>query len=611
MADSGPRRKLAAILAADVVGFSKLMGENEDRTLRNLKACRSLTDEAIKLNHGRIFGSAGDSVIADFASPVDAVVAATELQRSLRQRNEGVPEEDQMMFRVGLNLGDVIVEGENLYGDGVNVAARLEALAEPGGITLSGKFHEEVSRKLEMSFVSTGEQEMKNIRNPISTYKIEISDLFQLEGASSNDSSSQINELEDRNNKEEIVENSIPAIAVLPFANMSGDPEQDYFVDGITEDIITNLSLWRNFPVISRNSSFTFKDKSVNLKEVSEELRARYIVEGSVRKGGNRIRITAQLIDAHADHHLWSKKWDRNIDDIFEVQDEVSTSIAAQVNPMLGSYETERIERSKPNNFNAWEYYLKSLQMFNERSSKDGKDDNLAKSRELCEKAIELDPGLSHGHSMLARICYQELLQFINEDSEKTLNDMFEHSKKATELDPQNPVAALMISTYYFFKGKFSQSRKYAEKAVELNPSYPEAYNRLAQAITHSGDYENSEELLRKSVEINPLDPDVMARKSNYFFIYMGQKDYQKAYELIEEVLEEDSNQGSYKGFKASVMGYLNKGDEAKTALDEYLSLRPNLKTKDDYKKIFVPNSSLADIIVEGLCRAGWEPNKS
>jgi adenylate cyclase len=608
MADSGPRRKLAAILAADVVGFSKLMGENEDRTLRNLKACRSLTDEAIKLNHGRIFGSAGDSVIADFASPVDAVVAATELQRSLRQRNEGVPEEDQMMFRVGLNLGDVIVEGENLYGDGVNVAARLEALAEPGGITLSGKFHEEVSRKLEMSFVSTGEQEMKNIRNPISTYKIEISDLFQLEGASSNDSSSQINELEDRNNKEEIVENSIPAIAVLPFTNMSGDPEQDYFVDGITEDIITNLSLWKTFPVISRNSSFTFKNKSVNLKEVSEELRARYIVEGSVRKGGNRIRITAQLIDAYSDHHLWSKKWDRNIEDIFEVQDEVSTSIAAQVNPTLGSYETERIERSKPNNYNAWEYYLKSLQMFNERSSSDGKDDNLAKSRELCEKAIELDTGLSHGHSMLARICFHELVQFINEDSKKTLNDMFEHSKKAAELDPQNHVAALMTSTYYFFKGKFSQSRKYAEKAVELNPSFPESHMRLAQAITHSGDYVNSEEFLRKSVEINPLDPDVMGRKSCFFFIYMGQKDYQKAYELIEEVLEEFPNQGSFKGFKASVMGYLNKGDEAKQALNEYLELRPNLKTKDDYKKIFVPNSSLADILIKGLCMAGWEP---
>ena len=611
MAESGPRRKLAAILAADVVGFSKMMGENEDRTIRNLKACRSLTDEAIKLNHGRIFGSAGDSVIAEFGSPVDAVVAATEFQRNLRDRNENATDEDQMLFRVGLNLGDVIIEGDNLYGDGVNVAARLEASAEPGGITLSGKFHDEVSRKLDMNFVSTGEQEMKNITNPVPTYKIEVSSLPKAEASSKTELIIETSAKDQGSTSGQASDEKPPAIAVLPFANMSGDPDQEYFADGITEDIITNLSLWKTFPVISRNSSFTFKNKSVNLKEVSEELKARYIVEGSVRKGGNRIRITAQLIDAHSDHHLWSKKWDRNIDDIFEVQDEVSTSIAAQVNPTLGSYETERIERSKPNNFNAWEYYLKSLQMFNERSNADGKDENLAKSRELCEKAIELDPGLSHGHSMLASICYHELVQFINQDSEKTLNDMFEHSKKATELDPQNPIAALMTSTYYFFKGKFSQSRKFAEKAVELNPSYPEAYMRLAQAITHSGDYENSEELLRKSVEINPLDPHVMGRKSNYFFIYMGQKDYQKAYELIEEVLEEDSNQGSYKGFKASVMGYLNKGDEAKTALDEYLSLRPNLKTKDDYKKIFVPNSSLADIIVEGLCRAGWEPNKS
>jgi len=608
MADSGPRRKLAAILAADVVGFSKLMGENEDRTLRNLKACRSLTDEAIKLNHGRIFGSAGDSVIAEFASPVDAVIAATEFQRNLRDRNEGATDEDQMLFRVGLNLGDVIIEGDNLYGDGVNVAARLEAAAEPGGITLSGKFHDEVSRKLDMSFVSTGEQVMKNITNPVPTYKIEVSALPKAEASSKTEPIIETSAEDKGSTSDQALDEKPPAIAVLPFANMSGDPEQEYFADGITEDIITNLSLWKTFPVISRNSSFTFKNKSVNLKEVSEELRARYIVEGSVRKGGNRIRITAQLIDAHADHHLWSKKWDRNIDDIFEVQDEVSTSIAAQVNPMLGSYETERIERSKPNNFNAWEYYLKSLQMFNERSQTDGEDVNLAKSRELCEKAIELDPGFSHGQAMLARICLQELLHFITEDSEKTLNDMFVFSKKAAELDPQNPVAALMTSTYYFFKGKFAQSRKYAEKAVELNPSYPEAHMRLAQGITHAGDYVNSEESLRKSVDINPLDPDVIGMKSCYFFIYMGQKDYEKAYELIEEVLEEFPNAGYFKGFKASVMGHLNKGDEAKQALNEYLELRPNLKTKDDYKRIFVHKSSLADILIEGLCRAGWEP---
>jgi adenylate cyclase len=602
MNESKPRRKLAAILAADVVDFSALMGENEDRTLKNLKACRTLTDDCISSNHGRIFGSAGDSIIAEFASPVDAVIAATEFQRNLRQRNEGVPEEDQMLFRVGLNLGDVIVEGDNLYGDGVNVAARLEALAEPGGISLSGKFHDEVCRKLDMSFVSTGDQEMKNIQTPVPTYKIEIADLVY-----SGEISTQIDNTEETR-REGTVENSIPAIAVLPFTNMSGDPEQDYFADGITEDIITNISSWRTFPVISRNSSFTYKGKSVNVKDVAEELGARYIVEGSVRKGGNRIRITAQLIDAHVDHHLWSQKWDRNVDDIFEVQDEVSTLIAAKVSPTLGSHERERIERSKPTNFNAWEYYLKSLHMFNERSATDGEDTNLGKARELCEKAIELDSGLSHAHAMLAIICRSELLQFTKEDSEKTLNEILEHSKKAAELDPQNPVAALMTATHYFFKGNFSQAKRFSEKAVELNPSDPEAYMRLAQAMIHTGDYKNSEELVRKSLEIDPLDPQLWARKIPHFFIYMGLEDYQNAYELVEEILEDAPNAGMYRGFRASVMGYLDKGDEAKAALDDYLKLRPNLKTKDDYKKIFVPNSSLADILIEGLVKAGWEP---
>ena len=602
MNESKPRRKLAAILAADVVDFSALMGENEDRTLKNLKACRTLTDDCISSNHGRIFGSAGDSIIAEFASPADAVIAATEFQRNLRQRNEGVPEEDQMLFRVGLNLGDVIVEGDNLYGDGVNVAARLEALAEPGGISLSGKFHDEVCRKLDMSFVSTGDQEMKNIQTPVPTYKIEIADLVY-----SGEISTHIDNTEEAR-REGTVENSIPAIAVLPFTNMSGDPEQDYFADGITEDIITNISSWRTFPVISRNSSFTYKGKSVNVKDVAEELGARYIVEGSVRKGGNRIRITAQLIDAHVDHHLWSQKWDRNVDDIFEVQDEVSTLIAAKVSPTLGSHERERIERSKPTNFNAWEYYLKSLHMFNERSATDGEDTNLGKARELCEKAIELDSGLSHAHAMLAIICRSELLQFTKEDSEKTLNEILEHSKKAAELDPQNPVAALMTATHYFFKGNFSQAKRFSEKAVELNPSDPEAYMRLAQAMIHTGDYKNSEELVRKSLEIDPLDPQLWARKIPHFFIYMGLEDYQNAYELVEEILEDAPNAGMYRGFRASVMGYLDKGDEAKAALDDYLKLRPNLKTKDDYKKIFVPNSSLADILIEGLVKAGWEP---
>ena len=602
MADSGPRRKLAAILAADVVGFSKKMGEDEDRTLSNLKACRSLTDAAIKQNHGRIFGSAGDSVIAEFASPVDAVVAATEFQRNIRDRNEGVSDEDQMLFRVGLNLGDVIIEGDNLYGDGVNVASRLEASAEPGGITLSGKFHDEVCRKLDMSFVRTGEQVMKNITSPVQTYKIEVSSLPKTEPIIATSAEDRVS------TSEQVLVEKPPTIAVLPFSNMSGDSEQDYFVDGITEDIITNLSLWRTFPVISRNSSFTFKGKSMNLKDAAKELGSRYIVEGSVRKGGQRVRITAQLIDAEHDHHLWSEKWDKNLEDIFDIQDEVSASIAAQINPTLEDYERERIERVKPSNYNAWETYLKSLQIFNNRNPSDHEDIELKKAQSLCEKSIELDDSMSHAYSLLAKICEWELLQFTTDDSKKTLDEMLTYAKKAEELDSKNPIAVYGIARHYFFSGKFDQSKFYSERAVQLNPSFPDAQNILGQSLVHSGKFAESEKHFLKAIELNPLDPNAILYKDGLFFAQMGLGNYEIAYSLIEECISQFSKAGFYKGFRAAVLGYLDKKSEAKNALDVYLSLRPNLKTKDDYKKIFVPNSSLADIIIEGLCLAGWEP---
>jgi len=606
MTDPKPRRKLAAILAADVVNFSAMMGENEDRTLKNLKACRALTDESITANHGRIFGTAGDSIIAEFASPVDAVVAATEFQRNLKQRNDSVGEDDQMQFRIGLNLGDVIVEGDNLYGDGVNVAARLEAVAEPGGISLSGKFHEEVCRKLDITFVSTGEQEMKNIRSPVDTYKIEISTLAEM--AASSETEEAAPETPAVAAPSEAAENKPPAIAVLPFANMSGDPEQDFFVDGITEDIITNLSLWRNFPVISRNSSFTYKDKSVNLKDVAQELGVRYIVEGSVRKGGQRVRITAQLIDAEQDHHLWSQKWDRNLEDIFEVQDEVSTSIAAQVNPTLQDYERDRIERSRPDNFNAWETFLKAVHFMNNRKASDHEDPALTEARRLCEEAIRLDDSMSVAHSLLGQIALCELLQFSGKDSNETLDEMLTSSKKAAELDPKNPEAPVKTGTYHFFKGNFEQARQYCERAVDLNPSYPDAYYTLGHALAHSGQYAESEAPFQQAIDLNPLDPNVAEYRSGLYFSKLGVGDYEAALGFIEQCLAQFPNRGLYRGFKAAVMGYLDKGEEAKQALDDYLALRPNLKTREDLKKLFVPNSALGDILIEGLIKAGWEP---
>ncbi len=607
MAESGPRRKLAAILAADVVGFSKMMGENEDRTLRNLKACRSLTDEAIKLNHGRIFGSAGDSVIAEFASPVDAVVAATEFQRNLRDRNEGATDKDQMLFRVGLNLGDVIIEGDNLYGDGVNVAARLEAAAEPGGITLSGKFHDEVCRKLDMSFVSTGEQVMKNITNPVPTYKIEVSSLPKTEASSETEPIIETSAEDHGSTSDQALDEIPPAIAVLPFTNMGGDPEQEYFADGITEDIITNLSLWRTFPVISRNSSFTFRGQSKNIKQIAHELGARYIVEGSVRKGGNRVRITAQLIDANEDHHLWSEKWDRTLEDIFDVQDEVSEAIARRVAPSVTGHEQKRLTRKRPENLSAWEEYLQGLRCYYERQRTDYEDPGLTMARQHFEKAIELDPTLSDAHAYLAIFGDAHLVQRITKDPEKTLDAMLFHGRKAEALNPENPLALLGISIAHFFRGNHPTALDHAQRAVQFNPSFALSYYWQGLAEVHSGEYQQGESTILKAFELSPADPDLSDFYGLLYFACLGQGKHEEALEAIEKALLRDPEAGHHMGFRAAVLGHLERGPESKVALDQYLAKRPNLKTRDDYRRIFVPNSALADPIIEGLIKAGWK----
>ena len=607
MSESKPRRKLAAILAADVVNFSMMMGENEDRTLRNLKACRALTDECITVNHGRVFGSAGDSIIAEFASPVDAVVAATEFQRNLRLRNEGVDEEDRMLFRVGLNLGDVIIEGENLYGDGVNVAARLEAFAEPGGISLSGKFHDEVCRKLEMSFVSTGEQEMKNIRNPVQTYKIEISEIDDIESKTSNESASQ--ETVSEVKEDQSSDSKPPAIAVLPFTNMSGDPEQEFFVDGITEDIITNLSLWRTFPVISRNSSFTYRGQSQNLKQVASELGARYIVEGSVRKGGNRVRITAQLIDAEEDHHLWSEKWDRTLEDIFDVQDEVSEAIARRVAPAVTGHEQNRLIRKRPENLSAWEEYLQGMNCFySQRQRTDHEDPALLQAKKHFLNAIELDPAFSDAHAYLAMVGSQELVQFITKDPQKTLDEMLANGRKAENLNSENPLALWSISISCFFRGDHANACVHAERAVQFNPSFASSYLALGLAQVHLGEYQQAETSILKAFELSPADQDLIHFHTTLFFACYGQNRYEEALDEIDKALHRHPDVGHILGFRAAVLGHLKPGPEATTALDRYLDLRPNLKTREDYKRIFIPNSVLADHIIEGLCLAGWEP---
>ena len=608
MAETTPRRKLAAILAADVVGFSKMMGENEDQTLQNLKSCRALTDKAIAENHGRIFGSAGDSVIAEFASPVDAMIAAVDFQKNIASRNEAISAEKKMQFRVGLNLGDVIVEGDNLFGDGVNIAARLEASAEPGGITLSSKFHDEIYRKLDLSFVSTGSQEMKNISEPVATYKIELFNLHKGKSPVKDG-----DELTSKPSEERIKvpqASKPPAIAALPFANMSGDTEQEYFADGITEDIITNLSLWRTFPVISRNSSFAYRDKSSNLKQVADELGARYILEGSVRKSGNRVRITAQLIDAGEDHHLWSEKWDRTLEDIFDVQDEVSEAIARRVAPSITGHEQIKLTRKRPENFSGWEEYLQGLNSFHGRQRTDHEDPKLAEAREHFERAINLDPTLSDAHSYIAFCCFFELVHQITKDSKNTRQAMLNSAQHALALNPEDPVALGAIASYHMFSGDYATSRDYAKQAIKFNPSFAINYYRLSLALVHYGEFQGAVDASLKTFELSPVDPELGDFYTGLCLAYLGQEKYEESLEAADKMIQHYPDRGSILGIRASILGHLNQEPEGTIALDRYLSLRPNLKTRDNYRNSFLPNSVLSETIIEGLIKSGWKPEE-
>ena len=593
MTESSPRRKLAVILATDVVGYSTKMEENEDQTLNNLMVCRSIIDGLVEEYHGRIFNTAGDSVLVEFQSAVEAVICGSEFQNTIKERNNSIPKEEQMEFRIGINMGDVVIEGDNLYGEGVNVAARLEALAQPGGVCLSKNVHEIVNKKTDFQFHDLGEQTVKNTV----VHAVDVT----LDGTSQRKLFKPTTEQQSSTEKP-------PAIAVLPFANMSGDPEQEYFADGITEDIITNLSLWRTFPVISRNSSFTFRGKSQNLKQVANELGARYIVEGSVRKGGNRERITAQLIDAEEDHHLWSERWDRTLEDIFDVQDEVSETIARRVAPSVRGHEQNRLTRRRPENLSAWEEHLQGLQCYHERQRKDYEDLGLAQARQHFEKAIELDPTLSDGHSYLAFCGIWEIIQRITKDSKQTLNLVLASARKAQVLNPENPVALGVMACYYLFLGDQAIARDFAKKAIGFNPSYAANYFFLAAIQAHYGEFQEAESSALKTIELSPVDPELGEFFIPLSYSYLGQCKYEEALEAVEKTLQQYPENGFSLGTRAAILGHLERGSEGKIALDRYLALRPNLKTRANFRSSFTPNSVLADPMIEGLIKAGWKP---
>jgi TolB-like protein len=552
------------------------MEENEDQTLKNLKVCRSIIDGLVEEYHGRIFNTAGDSVLVEFQSAVEAVICGSEFQNTINERNNSVPEEEQMEFRLGINMGDVVIEGGNLYGEGVNVAARLEALAQPGGVCLSKNVHDIVNKKTNFQFHDLGEQTVKNTV----LHAVDVT----LEGTS-------------QRKLQETTNEKPPAIAVLPFANMSGDPEQEYFVDGITEDVITNLSLWKTFPVISRNSSFTYKGKSVNIKEVSKELGVRYLVEGSVRKGGNKVRITAQLIDGTEDNHLWSERWDRSLDDIFEVQDEVSSSIAAMVSPAIKNQERDRVVRKQTKNINAWDEYLRGLSIFNNNGE-------YSDVKKHCYKSINLDPLLSDAYILICRCLRLEIYNPRKQDQRSTNEtELNEKANKAFELDPKNPEVLIILSFLANIKNDLKQRVELMKKALEINPYHAMANFEYGLSITSFGEFEKANEYMIKSVELNPISINETYTNTMLMLSNIGQRDFENALVYINKALEIEPNFTGGIGFKASILAHLDQIAESKELLAQYQEKRPKVKNIGDYEK--VAPTVIKKVLTEGLLKAG------
>lgn len=488
MAEARVERRLAAILAADVAGYSKLMGVDEEGTLAALKASRrEIIDPKIAEHRGRIVKTTGDGMLVEFVSVVDAVRCAVDIQRGMAERNFEVPTEKRIEFRIGINVGDIISDDNDIYGDGVNVAARLEALADPGGIMVSRTVHDQVRDKLSFGFEDMGEQTVKNIARPIGVHRVQISELAAPAVTKSG----------------VVTSSSRPSIAVLPFVNMSGDPEQEYFADGIVEEIITALSHMRWLSVIARNSSFTYKGRNVDVKQVGRELGVRYVLEGSVRKAGNRVRITGQLIEAATQHHIWADRFEGSLEDVFALQDSVTESVVGAIEPSLRKAEILRGRAKPTENLDAYDCYLRAVAALYELT---------LEGHEVAEtylkRAIELDP---HYASAKARYAYSLIFRRVQgwarpEDGARALAIAREALSDGGD-DPL--VLARVAMTLTYFARDNEQAVVLADRAIDLDPNSAEVL--IMSAWVHCFncvDPDKSIEQFTRAMRLSPRDPD-------------------------------------------------------------------------------------------------------
>lgn len=483
-------RKLSAILYADVAGYSRLTGADEDSTHRRLRSCLTAADECVKRFNGRICHYAGDALLVDFPSAVSALECAVHMHQQFDQCNLDMPDTTRMAFRIGLNLGEVIIDEEEIYGDSVNIAARLESIAAPGGICISRKVWEEVHGKVDYQFANKGQISVKNISDPVNAYEVVMP-------------GSEVVVPVEPAEPEPTPSASRPSIAILPLTNMSGDAEQEYFVDGLTEDIITGLSQFRSVNVIARNSTFTYKGKAVKLQDVGRELGAEYIVEGSVRRAGDRVRITVQLIDTRDDSHIWAQKYDRMLDDIFAVQDEVTQSILTALPEHVEAADLEKGKRKSTSQMAAYDYFLRGRELHHKFAQQECQD-----GIKCLEKAVELDPNFAQAWAWLGCIVGQAWIRGYLPDPKKLWRQCVRACRTALELDDEDSECHRLMSEIYLIQHKFEQAEHHNERGLSLNPNNPRLVVQRGYLLAYTGRPDEGIEWINKVIRLDPVHPE-------------------------------------------------------------------------------------------------------
>jgi len=626
MPENSVKRKLRAILSADVKGYSRMMGEDEVGTYQTLTANLESIRPIISEHNGRIFSSPGDAIMAEFSSVVDAVQCAVKLQENIEAANAELPEDRKMQFRIGVNLGDVIYDGEQVYGDGVNIAARIETLAKPGGVSISKTVYNHAHKKLNFGYEYQGEHQVKNIAEPVSVYRVltapehagqvigepkppklpskksYISILLilalvvaaaiwqfyfrapKIEAASVEKMAHPLPEK--------------PSIAVLPFDNMSGDPDQDYFSDGITEDIITALSKTPQMFVIARNSTFTYKEKAVKIKQVAEELGVQYVLEGSVQKEGDRVRITAQLIDAIAGHHLWAERYDRDFKDIFALQDEITIKIIGSLRLELTDGQLADLHTKGTENLEA---YLKLLQV-REPFYTLTKEGN-AQARHLAEEAIVIDPEYAAAYVYLAATHYMSITLGSSKFPKESMKRAFEYIRKAIALDDSLPEAYTQLGWLYVLTKQYEKGIAECERAIALAPNSANAHIWMGFALTFAGRHEEAVRYSERALRLDPLPPQWYFRAMGLSYAWVGR--YDEAISFLKKSLQRAPSDFVTNTMLTVIYSWAGRIDEANKQASEVLRIMPNYSIERFRKRSFYKNKEDNERYIEGLRKAG------